>query len=173
MNRSRRLGWTAVGQAVAALAAGVVLGLVAGAAARRAEAAELLARQKMSCAEYARAIIGKGDESKFRPGTWGQSVPAALQKLPPGAELCGVDTRHSKGGVAIIRSALFGSDLEKFYSPLFKEVGCAPLTCDVITGKVGAKQTQQTRCQCSGKRQLGIIGTETGAETYQVSLYSY
>ena len=173
MKRSLRFGRTALGQAAVALAAGLVLGLVAGAAVRRAEAADLLRRQKMSCAEYARAIMGKGEESKFLPGTWGQSVPAALQKLPPGAELCGVDTRHSKSGVAIIRSALFGSDLEKFYSPLFKEVGCAPLTCDVITGKVGAKETQQTRCRCSGKRQLGIIGTETGAETYQVSLFSY
>lgn len=173
MNRSRRCGWRGLGQAAAALAAGAVLGLVAAAAARSADAADLLKRQKMSCPEYVRAIMGKGQENKFLPGTWGHSVPTALQKLPPGAELCGVDTRPSKSGVAIIRSAIFGSDLEKFYAPLFKEVGCAPLTCDVVTAQLGAKQTQQTRCRCSGNRQLGIIGTETGAETYQVSLFSY
>jgi hypothetical protein len=72
-------------------------------------------RDKIECA--------KASSSKLAPG-WGK-LPAALQKLPPGATLCGVSGDDN----AFILSALDSKALEAFYAPLFATVGCKPLTC--------------------------------------------
>src|SRR5262245_34669309 len=59
--------------------------------------------------------------TKLEPG-WGK-LPPVLQKLPPGATLCG-----AAGETAFIASELDAQALEKFYAPLFAAVGCK-LTC--------------------------------------------
>ena len=61
--------------------------------------------------------------TKLTPG-WGR-IPPALQKLPPGASLCGVNAAQ----VAFVVSDLEAPALEKFYAPLFAGLGCKPLTC--------------------------------------------
>lgn len=71
-------------------------------------------RKKIDCA--------KVSLTKLAPG-WGKLRPA-LQKLPPGAKLCG----NTGGGSVFITSALDRKALEKFYAPLFASLGCK-LTC--------------------------------------------
>ena len=106
------------------------------------------------------------------PGSWG-NVPAELRKLPPGAEHCGADTRTKKDGLAVIASPLSRDELEKFYAPLFAQVGCPGLKCDVIKTKIGKKDAEQTRCACHAKGTLGTVATDTGAEVFEVSLLRY
>jgi hypothetical protein len=94
---------------------------------------------------------------KVTPDTWGD-VPAPLRKLPAGAERCGVGAE----GQAIIASAAFGQDLENHYAPLFAELGCKPLKCNV---------SSTTNCTCSGGGGTGVVVTDTGAESYTI-MYS-
>ena len=71
-------------------------------------------RDKIDCS--------KVSMTKLQPG-WGKLAPA-LQKLPPGAQLCG----NTGGESVFIASALERDALEKFYTPLFASLGCK-LTC--------------------------------------------
>ena len=87
-------------------------------------------RTKIECA--------KVSITKLEPG-WGH-IPAALQKLPPGATLCGVN----KADVAFITSELETDALQKFYAPLFASLGCKPLACKPDTLKM-------MECACPGK----------------------
>lgn len=96
-------------------------------------------RSKIECS--------KVSMTKLAPG-WGK-LPAALQKLPPGATLCG-----SSGRTAFITSALDRNALEKFYAPLFASLGCK-LTC---------KQDDFTKtdsCDCP-KAGTGSLAHDTG-----------
>lgn len=156
-----------------ALIAGLSLGAALGGCALRAKAAEAAKgakRNKVGCADYARTVQ---PPASFIPHSWGQSLPPALQKLPPGAALCGVDTRAPKDGSAVILSPLFGSDLESFYAPLFSEVGCKPLDCQVETRTLGKTDVQQTICKCHGHHMIGNVATDSGNEMYSVSLIRY
>jgi hypothetical protein len=79
-------------------------------------------RDKIDCA--------KASLTKLEPG-WGK-IPAALQKLPPGASLCGVTVAET----AVVLSDIDSKALEKFYAPLFATVGCKPLTCKTNQFKI-------------------------------------
>jgi hypothetical protein len=74
-------------------------------------------------AKRAKIDCSKVSMTKLEPG-WGKLAPA-LQKLPPGAKLCG----NTGGESVFITSALGRDALEKFYAPLFASLGCKPLTC--------------------------------------------
>jgi hypothetical protein len=93
-----------------------------------ASSALAMKRSKVECS--------KVSITKLTPG-WGR-IPAALQKLPPGASLCGVNAAQ----VAFIISELDAPALETFYAPLFASLGCKPLTC-----KPG-QFVKRTECAC-------------------------
>jgi len=99
--------------------------------------------------------------TKLEPG-WG-TVPAALQKLPPGATLCGT----SGGGGVFITSALDRDALEKFYTPLFASLGCK-LTCKKD------EFLKSDRCDCplagsgSLKHDTGYIHLQSHDQAYQL-----
>jgi len=85
-------------------------------------------------AKRAKIDCSKVSMTKLEPG-WGKLAPA-LQKLPPGAKLCG-----NNGGQSVFITSALGPDaLEKFYAPLFASLGCK-LTCnknDCDCPKVGS-----------------------------------
>jgi hypothetical protein len=91
-------------------------------------------RDKIDCS--------KVSATKLEPG-WGKLAPA-LQKLPPGATLCG----NNGGQTVFITSALDSDALEKFYAPLFASVGCK-LTC------------KKDECDCP-KAGTGSLRHDTG-----------
>jgi hypothetical protein len=115
-------------------------------------------RSKLTCRELLAEIESMAKSMKIKlkvtPGTWGD-MPAPLRKLPAGAEQCGIGAE----GQAIIASAAFGKDLENHYAPLFAEVGCKPLKCTVRS---------MTDCSCSSDAGVGVLLTDTGAESYTV-----
>jgi hypothetical protein len=80
-----------------------------------ASSAFAMKRSKIECSKISM--------TKLSPG-WGR-MPAALQKLPPGAALCGMNAAE----VPFITSELDAPALQKFYAPLFASLGCKPLTC--------------------------------------------
>ena len=84
--------------------------------------------------------------TKLQPG-WGR-LPAALQKLPPGATLCG-----SAGDTAFITSELDAEALRSFYTPLFAKLGCK-LTCK-------KKEFRGEVCECPTKS-FGSTQIDTG-----------
>ena len=104
-----------------------------------------------------------GFDDKLTPKTWG-NIPAELQKLPQGAELCGVDTEM---GQAVISSPLYGKDIEIFYGPLFAKIGCHPLVCNS-----GATYglLDQTRCRCAMPGVVGTIATDTRNEAFTLAI---
>ena len=118
-------------------------------------------RRAESCAEIRKDLeeAGKSYNVKVKPGSWGK-VPKELQKLPPGGEFCGID---STMGQAIIKTALFGKDLEAYYAPLF-EIGCKPVTCDVVQ----LDHWKQTRCKC--RRPGGVGAATTNVSNESISL---
>src|SRR4029078_13199460 len=82
-------------------------------------AAMLLLLSAPAFAKRDKIDCSKVSMTKLEPG-WG-NLPAALQKLPRGATLCG----HAQGGETVfITSALDRDALEKFYAPLFASLGC-------------------------------------------------
>jgi hypothetical protein len=97
--------------------------------------------------------------TKLEPG-WGK-LPAALQKLPPGAKLCG----HA-GETVFITSALDRDALEKFYAPLFASLGCK-LTC-----KKNQFKTDTCDCPKAGTSSLepdtGYIHLQPYDQAYQL-----
>jgi len=93
-------------------------------------------------------LIGAESCQLLEPG-WGK-LARALQKLPPGAVLCG----NTGGESVFITSELGVAALEKFYVPLFASLGCK-LTC---------KQddfTKADRCDCP-KAGSGSLQHDTG-----------
>lgn len=123
-------------------------------------AGEAPKREKKTCAEMRTAIEEASKRIKYvKPikvtaGSWGD-LPAALRKLPAGAELCGVGSQ----GQVIVVSPAFGKELESHYAPLFEAVGCKPLKCGI---------TAVTNCGCSSREGVGTVLTDIGAETYTV-----
>jgi hypothetical protein len=99
--------------------------------------------------------------TKLEPG-WGKLAPA-LQKLPPGAKLCGNDG----GETVFITSALDRDALEKFYAPLFASLGCK-LTCT----KHEFFKTDQCDCPKAGsgslKHDTGYIHLQSHDQAYQL-----
>lgn len=117
-------------------------------------ATALANRDKIDCS--------KVSMTKLEPG-WGK-LPAKLQKLPPGATLCG----HPQDGETVfVTSALDRDALEKFYTPLFASLGCK-LTCK----KDGFAKVD--KCECpkagSGSMQLdtGYIRLQPYDQAYQL-----
>jgi hypothetical protein len=122
---------------------------------------QLPRREKLSCTALLTKIEQMSQHMKMKlkitPGSWGD-LPAPLRKLPAGAEHCGAGNH----GQVLIVSAAFGKDLEGHYAPLFAELGCKPLKCNV---------SSTTSCSCSGRGGAGTIGTDTASEHY-VIMYS-
>jgi hypothetical protein len=108
-------------------------------------------RSKIECA--------KVSITKLSPG-WGR-IPAALQKLPPGAALCGVNAAE----VAFITSELDAPALQKFYEPLFASVGCKPLTC-----KVDMFKTTECTCPKGADAHAGTVKPQPYDQAYQLFL---
>ena len=106
-------------------------------------------------AKRTKTDCSKVSMTKLKPG-WG-TLPAALQKLPPGATLCGTPG----GGGVFILSELDRDALEKFYAPLFASLGCK-LTCKKDDF------TKADRCDCP-KAGSGSLQHDTG----YVHLQSY
>jgi hypothetical protein len=102
---------------------------------------------------------GKSYDVKVKPG-WGK-VPKELQKVPPGGELCGVD---SVMGQAIVKSSLYGKDLQAFVTPLFEKVGCKPVTCSIVE----SKPYRQTRCKCRRPGGVGAATTNVSVESFSI-----
>jgi hypothetical protein len=122
-------------------------------------------RSKVSCARLRqrmeRDAKNLGLDDKITPKSWG-NIPDELRKLPPGAELCGVDTELEH---VVITSALFGKDLESYYAPLFAKIGCRPLGCTVETGFV-----DQTRCRCATEGVVGTVATDVKDEAFTLKV---
>jgi hypothetical protein len=115
-------------------------------------ATSVLAKPKRSKIECAKVSI-----TKLKP-VWGQ-IPPALQRLPPGASLCGVNG----AGVAFITSELDAAELEKFYAPLFASVGCKPTTCKPNTFK-----TMECICPKGGDSRAGSITPQSYDQAFQL-----
>lgn len=131
----------------------------------RAVSEALPPRVKETCAENARGVpLAK----TYTTGSWG-SIPPVLRKLPPGAELCGTNSLGLKTGAALIMSSLQGEDLGSFYRPLFQQIGCQPLACEVRT--IGNRETRQTTCTCRGDHIVGNLRTDVRAEAYVLSIF--
>jgi len=116
-------------------------------------ATSVLAKPKRDKIECAKVSI-----TKLQPG-WGK-IPAGLQKLPPGASLCGVNA----AGVAFITSALDAPELQKFYAPLFASAGCKPLTC-----AVDAFKTTECVCPKGGDPRAGSVIPQPYDQAYKLS----
>lgn len=125
-------------------------------------------RSKLSCSKLRQRLektyreIGFVD--KIEPRSWG-SLPVYLRKLPPGAELCGVDAEL---GQAVITSPLFGKELESYYAPLFAKLGCEPLACRVVATSEGVPE--QTRCRCAMPGVAGVVITDSKHEAFTLAL---
>jgi hypothetical protein len=115
-------------------------------------------RQKM---ERAARILGF--EDRIAPNSWGE-IPPDLRKLPPGGELCGVD---SELGQVVIASPLDGKELEAYYAPLFEKIGCQPLTCN--RGKLPG-DPEPTRCRCAVPGLVGNIRTDPNHQAFQLAI---
>jgi hypothetical protein len=128
--------------------------LIAASALLVSSAFAIAAGMKRSKIECAKVSI-----TKLSPG-WG-AIPAALQKLPPGAALCGVNAAQ----VAFITSELDAPALQKFYEPLFASVGCKPLTCKPDMFK-------RTECSCAkgADTRAGTILPQPYDQAYQLFL---
>ena len=95
----------------------------------------------------------------IQPG-WGK-IPAALQKLPAGAALCGTNGVD----VAFITSELEAPELEKFYAPLFASVGCKPMTC-----KPDQFKTMECLCPKGADPRAGGLTLQTYDQAFQLYL---
>ena len=125
-------------------------------------------RRAIDCAAILKGSADHG--SIYKPGGWG-NVPAELQVLPPGAELCGAGSPYAgKDDTypgALVRSAIFGPALGELYAPAIAKLGCKMNPPEVV----GAGDMQSTRIhfRCANGN-AGDIGTDTGYEFYSVSL---
>jgi hypothetical protein len=117
----------------------------------------LLASSGYAGVKRSKIECSKASLTPLKPG-WGQ-IPPALQKLPPGASLCGM----SGAGVAIILSDLEAPALQKFYAPLFAQVGCKSLTCKT-------DQFKQQVCECpkAGLVDTGYVSLARYDQMYQL-----
>ena len=112
-------------------------------------------------AERKKIDCSKVSMTKLEPG-WGKLAPA-LQKLPPGATLCG----NAGGSNVFITSALGVEALEKFYAPLFASLGCK-LTCKKDDF------TKVDKCDCpkissgSFQRDSGYVHLQPFDQAYQL-----
>ena len=120
-------------------------------------------RSKATCAKIRQELEETSKrfklDTKIKPG-WSK-VRAELRKLPPDAELCGVD---SELGQAIIKSPLYGKALEAYYAPLFAKIGCKPMTCEIFE----SKPFRQTRCKCSMPGGVGAVTTNVSDESFSL-----
>jgi hypothetical protein len=116
-------------------------------------------QDKDVCNHYAHQLLE--GPSGLKAGDWG-TVPQELQKLPPGAKLCG-----SQGGgfLTVIASPLEGKALQDYYTPLMAKAGCPNLTCKI--------NLAQTDCSCQHPTKYGGPGTgrlltDTGLALYKL-----
>jgi hypothetical protein len=126
-------------------------------------------RSSIDCAAVLKGTLA-ASKTVYKPGTWGK-LPAELQVVPPGAELCGGGGpagREDDNPRVLIRSPIFGPALGEFYTPILTRMGCTmnPFTV------VGSGDLQSTRghFKCPGGK-VGDIGTDTGSEFYFLSMY--
>lgn len=116
-----------------------------------ASSAFAMKRSKIECS--------KVSITRLTPG-WGR-IPPALQKLPPGAALCGVNAAQ----VAFVVSDLEAPALEKFYAPLFASLGCKPLTCKMGT----FIKRMECACPKGADAQAGSLLPAPYDQQYQLS----
>lgn len=116
----------------------------------------LLASSAYAAVKRTKIECSKASLTPLTPG-WGK-IPSALQKLPPGATLCGV-----ANDTAVILSNLDAPALQKFYAPLFAQVGCKALTCKT-------DQFKQDVCECphSGLADTGYVSLARFDQMYQL-----
>jgi len=117
----------------------------------------LLVASSAFSAKRSKIDCSKVSLNKLQPG-WGR-LPVALQKLPLGASLCGVNA----AGVAFVLSDLDAPALEKHYAPLFASVGCKPLTCKTDQFKI-----QNCACPKSGDDHAGYVQPQPYDQAYQL-----
>jgi hypothetical protein len=152
------------------LRAGLVCSVLAWVAAG-ATAANGPQRSKSTCTAYLAFVASTSShvalKNKVHAGSWG-TLPSELRKLPPGAELCGsVESAGPGGNVVVVRSALFGKDLESFYAPLYAQIGCKPLICRI-------KETDskpRTLCYGDGPKKAGSVSTDASDEMYSLNVF--
>jgi hypothetical protein len=125
-------------------------------------------RSAIDCAAILKGSAEHG--SIYKPGGWGK-LPAELQVVPAGAELCGAGSPYAGKddtypGV-LVRSPIFGPALGELYAPVIEKLGCKMKPLEVV----GAGDMQSTRIhfRCPNGK-AGDIGTDTGYEFYFVSM---
>jgi hypothetical protein len=121
------------------------------------------ARRAIDCAAILKGTAEQG-HSVYTPGGWGK-LPAELQVLPPGAELCGSGGptgAPDKFPGVLIRSPLFGPALGDFYAPLLTKMGCTVKPVEVV----GSGDMQSTRGHYKCGDKSVDLGTDTGYEFY-------
>lgn len=88
----------------------------------------------MDCAHFLTGTVEASKSLKIsmwaEPGSWG-GLSSDLQRLPPGAELCGAThfgepkDKDKPGFISVFfRSSLYGDDLRKFWAPVLTAAGC-------------------------------------------------
>jgi len=88
---------------------------------------------KRSAIDCAAVLSGSADHgAAYQPG-WG-ALPAELQALPPGAELCGAgNPGGNKSMIGIlVRSPIFGPALGEFYAPIITKMGCTAKPVEIV-----------------------------------------
>jgi hypothetical protein len=125
-------------------------------------------RSAIDCAAILKGSAEHG--SIYKPGGWGK-LPAELQVLPAGAELCGAGSpfagKDDTYPGVLVRSPIFGPALGELYAPVIEKLGCKMKPLEVV----GAGDMQSTRIhfRCPNGK-AGDIGTDTGYEFYFVSM---
>jgi len=126
-------------------------------------------RSSIDCAAVLKGTL-EASKIVYKPGTWGK-LPAELQVLPPGAELCGVGSpvgREDDYPQVLIRSPIFGPALGEFYTPILTKMGCTMAPFNVVGS--GDRQSTRGHFKCPGGK-VGDVGTDTGSEFYSLSMY--
>jgi hypothetical protein len=125
-------------------------------------------RRAIDCAAILKGSAEHG--AAYKSSGWGK-LPAELQILPAGAELCGGGSPYAGKddtypGV-LVRSAIFGASLGELYAPAIARLGCTMKPLEVV----GSDSLQSTRIhfRCPGGK-AGDIGTDTGYEFYFMSM---
>ncbi|HEY6725361.1 MAG TPA: hypothetical protein VI197_15100 [Polyangiaceae bacterium] len=122
-------------------------------------------REVMSCEEIETEIETTSASFDFPAevtlGSW-EGVPAELKVLPTGAELCGFIDLLNQG---LIVSELGGPELEAYYRPIFDDLECPSLECEIQT----EGDQEQYVCSCFGEDHYGTLTTAPHAAYYLLS----
>jgi hypothetical protein len=124
-------------------------------------------RRAIDCAAVLSGMADRGG-AVFKAGGWG-AIPAALQVLPEGGELCGAGSLTGKDETypaVLIRSDAFGAPIDRLYKPILAEMGCEG-TSEVVGD--GDRRSARIHFTCKdGKR--GDVVTDTGFAFYSLSI---